>query len=593
MANADKTLLNKDNLEIYPITRERNVYDENNVNLKEKFKTVVFKDNEVHKFSQELYEESSNILQIPDIPETTKNGITYSIKDGVITLNGTCTTQFDLFDIYSIKTADSGGIRLFHNQTSFPEYIGFGSWNGSWADYININRDNNANGKVYTSARNHVALTVYKGLVANNLQLMPMITNIPVIPTTFGKYNPNRHITNSEAEFLKNEHDKQSNLLPLENKEYSGSFSNAWDSFTIPLLQNLTLKAGKKYSWSAKIKSSNGCRMNKLGLTTNEETLIDLYNLGTLTNNYITVSKTFTPTTDIVVNYIYVHNATVGSIDVKEINVVEGDLKEYTEYNSSSHITNEQADFLKSEWEKSSNLFKQGKSANYFLGYLESGKKYCISANLTLSSGSTTYTGPVNRYDINTGQTSANNDGVSRAYKTFNTSGLNSYVMTCNVSGYYEIETFNVPNTNVVVKNIMINEGTEPLPHHEWNGKIIHEKDIEQIKVWENATPSSGIGFTADIALNIVNVFDYKFGYLLWYMSTNIGSLAPVITQVELMPNKNNYMRLTSAIDDNGTIATRTLAITVDGKLIIQNCFIGGAEDNQKIIPFKFYVSNY
>ena len=150
--------------------------------------------------------------------------------------------------------------------------------------------------------------------------------------------------------------EESANIAPLENKVYSGSFSMTWGSFNIPLLQNLTLKAGKKYSWSAKIKSSDGCRMNKLGLTTNAETLINLYDFGTLTNNYITVSKTFTPTTDIVVNSIYAHNATVGSVDIKEIMVVEGDLKNYQQYNQKHHITNSEAEFLKDRFSKSYNL---------------------------------------------------------------------------------------------------------------------------------------------------------------------------------------------------------------------------------------------
>ena len=60
MANTNKTLKNKDQIDIYPITRERNVYDENNINLKEKFKSVVFNDNDIHKFAERLYEESAN-----------------------------------------------------------------------------------------------------------------------------------------------------------------------------------------------------------------------------------------------------------------------------------------------------------------------------------------------------------------------------------------------------------------------------------------------------------------------------------------------------------------------------------------------------
>lgn len=467
MANADKTLLDKNNQEIYPITRERNVYDDNNINLKNKFNDVVFKSNEVHEFSKNFYEESQNILNLPDIPTTKENGITYSCTDGIINVSGTCENDTVIFDIYDENVPDRGGIRFFHNQNEFPSFVLINTANKSKNDYMIFYEGLYENGATYISPRNYITITIKKGFSGTNIELMPMITNIPVIPQVFGKYNPNRHITNSEAEFLKEEYnksinlfdeivtrgnidnnngvfyytssgnhlvgvnylpmkpstvysyrtsksglwiyeydanknflglvdivsgssftsksntsyfrvafwggygltylndaiikegtnpiyypynssshitnaqadllksewEKSSNISPLENKVYSGSFSNTWDSFTIQLLQNFTLKAGKKYSWSAKIKSSNDCRMNKLGLTTNEETLIDLYNLGVLTNNYITVSKTFTPTNDILVDYVYVHNATVGSVDIKEIMVVEGDLHDYQEWN--------------------------------------------------------------------------------------------------------------------------------------------------------------------------------------------------------------------------------------------------------------------
>lgn len=147
-------------------------------------------------------------------------------------------------------------------------------------------------------------------------------------------YSKTEYSNLHSVKFLNSEYEKTLNLLPLDNKVYSGSFSGTWRSFDINLSQKITLKAGVKYSWSAKIKSSNGCQMNKLGLTKNSETYISLYSLGALTDTYITVSTTFTPTTDILVDYIYVHNATVGSVDVKEIMVNEGSTAlPYQEYN--------------------------------------------------------------------------------------------------------------------------------------------------------------------------------------------------------------------------------------------------------------------
>jgi hypothetical protein len=39
------------------------------------------------------YEKTYNLLNLPDIPSTTENGITYKVKDGVLTLNGTATAK--------------------------------------------------------------------------------------------------------------------------------------------------------------------------------------------------------------------------------------------------------------------------------------------------------------------------------------------------------------------------------------------------------------------------------------------------------------------------------------------------------------------
>jgi hypothetical protein len=135
------------------------------------------------------WEKQLNVFHVPDVGETTKNGITYSIKDGVITLNGTCTASFDIFNIYNLKTANTGGIRLFYNTSEFPLGVQLSSWKNSWDDYLNVNADNNKFGKIYTSSRNHVAVSINKNAVANNLKLMPMITNEPTIPSEFSYWN--------------------------------------------------------------------------------------------------------------------------------------------------------------------------------------------------------------------------------------------------------------------------------------------------------------------------------------------------------------------------------------------------------------------
>ena len=58
-----------------------------------------------------IVDDNTNLLALPDIEETTQNGLTYSIKDGVITLNGTTT------DIFDLKLEDV--VKVEENQTYY------------------------------------------------------------------------------------------------------------------------------------------------------------------------------------------------------------------------------------------------------------------------------------------------------------------------------------------------------------------------------------------------------------------------------------------------------------------------------------------
>ena len=58
-------------------------------------------------------ERSANLLNIDDVGSTTTNGITYSIKDGVITLNGTATDNVLIKALCDIKANQSYYLKIF------------------------------------------------------------------------------------------------------------------------------------------------------------------------------------------------------------------------------------------------------------------------------------------------------------------------------------------------------------------------------------------------------------------------------------------------------------------------------------------------
>lgn len=140
-------------------------------------------------FLKSEWDKSSNILFIPDLEETTKNGITYSIKKGVITVSGTCTAATTIVDITGIETADRGGIRLFYNRDKFPNGVLFNTWEGEWSNSLYINSAINQNGVIYSTPRNHAIVEIKQGFSDTDFKLMPMITNIPSIPTNFYPYD--------------------------------------------------------------------------------------------------------------------------------------------------------------------------------------------------------------------------------------------------------------------------------------------------------------------------------------------------------------------------------------------------------------------
>lgn len=64
---------------------------------------------------------SENELKLEDVSETTRNGVTYSIKNGVITLNGICTDYFEILQSIVLPMGKYY-INLYNN--SVPEHLG-------------------------------------------------------------------------------------------------------------------------------------------------------------------------------------------------------------------------------------------------------------------------------------------------------------------------------------------------------------------------------------------------------------------------------------------------------------------------------------
>ena len=161
--------------------------------------------------------------------------------------------------------------------------------------------------------------------------------------------------------------------------------------------------------------------------------------------------------------------------------LVEGDHSyPYQAYNSKAHITNYEADFLKSEAERSANLFDDnGTNSIQYIGHYytdDSVYNYNISPN-------DNYNCFRIRVEQNKTYYIKRSDGLILRFEDINNNliGGLSFVDI----GYGRFTTPNGCKYVVFSKNIslatnvtMLNEGTTPLPYQPYEGKVVHEKEL-------------------------------------------------------------------------------------------------------------------
>ena len=96
--------------------------------------------------------ESENLIVLEDIEETTINGITYSIKNGIITLNGASTLTDSSFEIITANLAalPNGDYSLgVYGMITDAYAISCGIYSESHSLLLNVNRDNNQRGGTF------------------------------------------------------------------------------------------------------------------------------------------------------------------------------------------------------------------------------------------------------------------------------------------------------------------------------------------------------------------------------------------------------------------------------------------------------------
>jgi len=130
---------------------------------------------------------SVNLLNIPDKEETTTNGITYSIKDGIITINGTTDGTYSIIHYQNIQNLLEDGATYSFNDISNNDYfymqIDLIKIDGT-AQFLTKKDSFTWNTSVYSKCdlkiqSNNVATTF------DNLEIKPILVSGSTIPTKY------------------------------------------------------------------------------------------------------------------------------------------------------------------------------------------------------------------------------------------------------------------------------------------------------------------------------------------------------------------------------------------------------------------------
>lgn len=547
-------------------------------------------------FSQELYEESANEIWLEDVSEITENGITYSIKDGAITIRGTATTGFGLF--INAKTPINSGTYYYKafvngNKTSSGSWAFANGWDVVKYISINILNQSSLNGF------KQLLLWVEKGETFNNYEIKPMLSKFPFID--FYKFNPNRHITNEQAEFLKEEFEKQVNIIPntaiskteygitwTVNEDKSIKISGTSTAKTTIGLHTTPIQIDKgTYNLSISDVATNGVAIGcKIGSSY----------YSAQTNNPITLTE------NQIFEKWYIDVESGKTVDITLYPMfVKGYKKQpYSTYNSSSHITNPQADLLKSEWEKQVNIINiepYNISINnghwgrekLILEKAKGGQKYCINVKCTTISGQQGLS-----YSIGRGTSGYQSD------LEFNIPFSRSYVFTVpqqydGENIYLRIPRFSQQTTGeYYLYDFFLCESEEVVEPQPYNGPIIHEKDIAPVLLWSNDNINST--FTPQNANFSMSMSGYK-KLIIIYKDRKDDYILPQKMEFDISTNPaGKVCNLFNLVIVSGPVtwqSSREFIIGSDLKFIeFVNAYRNNTVNNDAIIPIKIYVSN-
>lgn len=318
------------------------------------------------------------------------------------------------------------------------------------------------------------------GSAIGNLTISDLMLNYGDNPYPYQPYNSKAHITNYEADYLKDESLKSANVFNIDainpnktsyvEKISDTEFKATWAGYK---LFKTNFKENTQYTISGYTKEDNATHGGRLKIfytdNTSEECLV----------NYQTsyVYRTHTSQANKTINYIGYSFETGDYYSYyKNLMINEGTTAlPYQPYNQNKHITNNEASFLKAEYERSANLMPLG-TWTKGLGYTSNGgdnespdlnrcedyisvlgnKEYSYRQNITITSYA------IVEYDIN-------KNFIKRQVD------ITTSFITSSNTRYIRIATY-INGGCPLPTEYMLNEGSTP-----YEGKIVHEKGLKTI----------------------------------------------------------------------------------------------------------------
>lgn len=431
-------------------------------------------DDKVYRFAKQLYEESANLFT-NEVSDPQKWDVWFGYTSQ---LKPNTTYAMKVFNRQNIG---NGTLALYDNDTEIVDLVP----NYQFGD-----------SGVFTTPSNVVYGKKYrfrlKGTNGDDNRVFSniMVVEGSIIPNQFYQYNANRHISNEQAEFLKDEHKNSINLC------YEKTFTYNYGD------NHYAVKLGAYPAGTYSIKTFNG---GETYLYCNGRPIVsNAHNGGT----FILTEQ---------VNYLSLDSYGITSKSGFNVVIVKGNIipVENLKFNANMHITNLQAELLKDECDKSLNML-----CYHYKGTFQGVQYRGVNGKLTLNgTSSLAYSIPrgILNVKFEVGKTykivlfnnTLSENGINSIYLSYGGQGLLSSPLspTNNVSYF----TFGIDNAvssefgfdiyytsagvtfnNYQLELMIVEENVDVYEFSEWNGEIIHKKDIVPIKLWENPTPGNG-----------------------------------------------------------------------------------------------------